>query len=218
MTTISATSGSGTATPASQTTGLTTDFNMFLKLLTTQMQHQDPLNPMDTTEFTQQLVQFSQVEQSIKQTGTLQDILSQLNTQQISQASSFIGREAQFNSAVAGLGSDPATWTYNVDGTPASITATITDASGAKVKTVTLDPASRGRFEWDGTKNDGTRAANGAYTLALAATNNAGNKLDATVNSVARVRDVVNSGTGVQLGVNGVHMPLQDLVGVTAVD
>lgn len=214
MTMINSTTGTNGS--GSQLAGLSTDYTMFLKLLTTQMQHQDPLDPMDTSEYTQQLVQYSQVEQSIQQTGALKDILSQLGAQQMSQASSFIGREARFDSAVAGLGSDPATWTYHVNGTPAAITATITDASGKVVNTVTLDPKTQGRFEWDGTKSDGTRAPDGAYTLALTATAAGGDKLAATINSVAKVTDVVSTGGDIMLGVNGIRMPLYGLVAVSA--
>lgn len=214
----SASGGGSTSTTASKISGLSTDYTMFLKLLTTQMQNQDPLDPMDTSEYTQQLVQYSQVEQSIQQTGSLKDILSQLSAQQMSQASSFIGREAQFDSAVAGLGADPATWSYHVDGAPASITATITDVSGATMNKIALDPGSQGRFKWDGIKSDGTRAADGAYTLTLSAANSGGDKLGATIHSVARVTDVVHSGTDIMLGANGVRIPLQDLVAVSAID
>lgn len=217
MTTINANAGaSGTNNSGSPLAGLSKDYTMFLKLLTTQMQHQDPLDPMDTSEYTQQLVQYSQVEQSIQQTGALKDILSQLGAQQISQASSFIGREARFDSAVAGLGTDPAKWTYHVNGTPTAITATITDASGKVVNTVTLDPKAQGRFEWDGKKSDGTRAPDGAYTLAVKATTANGDKLETTINSVAKVTDVVASGGEIMLGVNGIRMPLYGLVAVSA--
>ncbi|HUD91819.1 flagellar hook assembly protein FlgD [Sphingobium sp.] len=216
MTTVNTTTTSSTAT--SQLAGLTTDYTMFLKLLTTQMQNQDPLDPLDTSEYTQQLVQYSQVEQAIQQSASLQDIVSQLNAQQMSQASSFIGKEARFDSAVAGLGADPATWTYYVDGTPGSITATIADSSGKVVNTVTLDPDVQGRFEWDGMKSDGSKAADGAYTLSLTAATAGGDKLDATINSVAKVTDVVSSGADIMLGVNGIRMPLYGLVGVSAID
>jgi flagellar basal-body rod modification protein FlgD len=213
MTTISTTSSS--STPTSQLTGLATDYSTFLKLLTAQMTNQDPLSPMDSAQYTQQLVEYSQVEQQIQQNSSLKDIVSQLSAQQMSQASSFIGKEARFDSAVAGLGSDPATWTYYVNGTPASITGTITDSSGAVVDTVALDPASQGRFEWDGTKSDGTKAADGAYTLSVTATTAGGDTLDTTINSVAKVTDVVASGTDIMLGVNGIRMPLYGLVGVS---
>lgn len=78
MTSINALSNTPGAQPAART--LTGDYDMFLKLLTTQMQNQDPLDPMDSSEYTQQLVQFSAVEQQIEQTGLLREILAKLGT------------------------------------------------------------------------------------------------------------------------------------------
>jgi flagellar basal-body rod modification protein FlgD len=85
---------------AQSTSGVGADFNMFLKMLTVQMQNQDPLDPMDTSEYTKQLVQFSQVEQSMQQTGVLKDILTRVSGQDMAQASAFIGREARFDTNV----------------------------------------------------------------------------------------------------------------------
>ncbi|WP_313433834.1 flagellar hook capping FlgD N-terminal domain-containing protein [Novosphingobium sp.] len=217
MTTVSGTSSTATTDKtAASTSGLLADYNLFLKLLTTQMTHQDPLDPMDTSEYTQQLVQYSQVEQSIQQTGKLGDILGQLASQQMSAASNYIGREARFDSPVAGLGDAPAQWTYYVDGTPSALTATIKDSAGKVVNTVKLDPASQGTYKWDGTKADGTKAENGAYTLSVEATNTAGDKLDTTINSVAVVSDVVTDGTNIMLGVNGIRMSASGLVAIAA--
>lgn len=217
MTTVSGTSSTATkdAAPAPNS-GLLADYNLFLKLLTTQMTNQDPLDPMDTSEYTQQLVQYSQVEQSIQQTGRLNDILGQLASQQMSQASSYIGREARFDSPVAGLGDAPAQWTYYVDGTPSAMTATIKDSSGKVVNTVKLDAKSQGTFKWDGTLANGSKAEEGAYTLSVEATDNAGNKLDTTINSVAIVSDVVTDGTNIMLGVNGIRMSASGLVAIAA--
>lgn len=214
MTTItSATSNAANAN--AQVTGLTADYTMFLKLLTTQMQHQDPLDPMDSSEYTQQLVQFSQVEQSIQQTTALKDVLAQLTGQQLSQASSFIGREARFDSNVSGLSDQNAVWTYTSPVTPASLKAVITDASGNVVREVELDPSAQGRFEWDGMTDAGTRAANGAYSLTLAATNASGEILPTTINSVAKVSDVVAGAGEIMLGVNGIRMPISGLIAVS---
>ncbi|MEE4452339.1 flagellar hook assembly protein FlgD [Novosphingobium resinovorum] len=218
MTTVTDTTstGSSTSSTAASTSGLLTDYNLFLKLLTTQMTNQDPLDPMDTSEYTQQLVQYSQVEQSIQQTGKLDDILSQLLSQQMSQASSYIGREARFDSPVAGLGDSPAKWTYYVDGTPASVSATIKDALGGTVATVTLDPEAQGSYEWDGTLSDGTKAAAGAYTLSISALAADGSSLDTTINSVGVVDDVVTDGSSIMLGVNGIRLSATGLVALTA--
>lgn len=213
--TLSGTS-TGSASTAASSSGLLTDYNLFLKLLTTQMTNQDPLDPMDTSEYTQQLVQYSQVEQSIQQTGKLGDILSQMLSQQMAQASSYIGREARFDSAVAGLGDGPAKWTYYVGGTPATVTATIKDAKGVTVRTVTLDPSeTQGSYEWDGTRTDGTKAAEGAYTLSISSLAADGSMLDTTINSVGVVDDVVTDGTSIMLGVNGIRLSASGLVALT---
>ena len=193
------------------------DFNMFLKMLTTQMQNQDPLDPMDTSEYTNQLVQFSQVEQTIQQTGTLKDILSRLSTQDMAQASGFIGREAEFASPVAGLSADaPATWGYAAGRPIASLTATIADANGKVVDTRALDAgAATGRFAWDGKLANGATAPAGAYTLSLAGADAAGGKVPVAVSSIGRVGEVVSAGGATALVVNGASLPAGKLVRVS---
>lgn len=202
---------------AASSSGLLTDYNLFLKLLTTQMTNQDPLDPMDTSEYTAQLVQYSQVEQSIQQTGALGDILSQMLSQQMAQASSYIGREARFDSPVAGLGTDsPARWTYYVDGTPGTITATVKDAKGVTVATVDLKPDAQGSYAWDGKQTNGTKAPAGAYTLSVAAADASGAKLNTTINSIGVVDDVVTDGSSILLGVNGIRLSASGLVALAA--
>jgi flagellar basal-body rod modification protein FlgD len=210
-----AASGGAAQTP---TNSFAPDLNLFLKLLTTQLQNQDPLNPMDTSEYTQQLVQYSQVEQEMQQTGTLNNILSNLNSQGVSQASAFIGREARFDSDMAGLkGTTPATWSYASSSAakPSELTATIKNSDGKVVKEVKLDPASDGRFSWDGKQDDGATAPDGAYTLSLTAKDSKGADLPMTINAVGIVKDVVTDGQSVLLGVNGLRYSMQGLVAVS---
>lgn len=193
------------------------DFNMFLKLLTTQMQNQDPLSPMDSTQYTQQLAQYSQVEQTVQQTGTLKDILARLSTQDISQAAGFIGKDAVFASAVSGLGAKPASWNYATARAMTSGTATITDASGASVFTRALGASdASGSFSWDGTLADGTTAPSGAYTLAITGVDAAGETMAAAINSTGTVSDVSTSNGVLSLGVNGVPMTIDTLVRLAA--
>lgn len=193
------------------------DFNMFLKMLTTQMQNQDPLDPMDTSEYTNQLVQFSQVEQTIQQTGTLKDILSRLVTQDMAQASGFIGREGQFASATSGLSAaTPASWGYAPARPVESLVATITNAAGAVVDTRAIDAQGvAGRFAWDGKLPGGARASDGAYTLTITAKDAAGNGVPVTVTSIGTVGEVVTKGGSVSLGVNGVQLPASTLLRVS---
>lgn len=194
------------------------DFNMFLKLLTTQMQNQDPLSPMDSTQYTQQLVQYSQVEQSVQQSATLKDILARLSTQDMSQAAGFIGKEAVFSSAISGLGAKPASWTYTADRPITAGTATISDASGAVVFTRALARSDTdGNFLWDGTLADGSKAPDGAYTLSIGGVDAAGATVAAAISSTGTVTDVSARNGVLSLGVNGVQMSIATLVRLAAV-
>jgi flagellar basal-body rod modification protein FlgD len=207
-----------TAATAEATKGIGADFNMFLKLLTTQMQNQDPLNPMDTSQYTQQLVQYSQVEQTVQQTGTLKDILTRLTSQDMAQASSYIGKQASFNSTSANLGAKPAEWNWTAGSGASSLTATVTDASGHIVATRPIDPATKGQFSWDGMRDDGTKAASGTYSLAVKALDGSGGDVATTVNALGVVDGVSATNGVVSVSVGGATYPATQLLGVSAAD
>lgn len=212
-----ATTGTGALTSGKTASA---DFNLFLKLLTTQAQNQDPLNPTDATQYTQQLAQFSQVEQSLQQTGTLKDILSRFSTQDLSSAANLIGREATFDSDTVGLTSkSPARWTYSNSGMTGPLTATIKDASGRTVSTQTIDDDSgRGEVIWTGTKSDGSQAADGAYTLSVKGQDSGGVTVSATINAIGTVGDVQSKGGVVTVGINGAQLPMSSLIRLTAAE
>ena len=197
---------------------LSGDFDMFLNLLTTQMRNQDPLDPMDSSEYTQQLVQFSQVEQSIQQTGALNKILATLTTQDVAQASAFIGRKAEFDSATSGLGADPAQWGWQSDRPVASLTATITDSRGVTVATRELEGGARGTFEWDGSTAAGSKAPSGSYRLGLQGFDANGNPVDVAVTSIGIVDEVTLADGVVALGVNGATLPASSLLRISSKD
>lgn len=192
------------------------DFNMFLKLLTTQMQNQDPLDPMDTSEYTQQLVQYSQVEQSIQQTGVLRDILSRLSAADMAQASAFIGREAQFDTNIAGLSGNPAEWSYTLPREAASITAVVKDSGGRVLAEQALQAGTGGRLSWDGMLPEGVAAPHGSYSLTLEAIDASGTAVPAIVRSVGVVDSVTAVSGNVMIGVNGIELPSGTLVSVSA--
>ena len=223
MTTVTTSTGTNTTPTAAATTteatkGIGADFNMFLKLLTTQMQNQDPLNPMDTSQYTQQLVQYSQVEQTVQQTGTLKEILTRLTSQDMAQASSYIGKEASFNSTSANLGAKPAEWNWTAGSGASSLSATVTDASGHIVATRQVDPATKGRFSWDGIKDDGSKAAAGSYSLAVKATDASGGDVATTINSLGVVDGVSAAAGVVSVSVGAATYPATQLLGVSAAD
>ncbi|MFC3578688.1 flagellar hook assembly protein FlgD [Sphingomonas hylomeconis] len=211
--TLSTTSAAGSASPAAASTQsalakLSSDTSMFLKLLTTQMQNQDPLDPMDTSAYTQQLVQFSQVEQSIQQSQSLKDILTTLKTRDLTDAASLIGRSASLDTPVAGLRDGaPASWHYATDRPAARVIATVSDADGTTVATRTLD-ASAGDFVWDGRDANGNRVPAGAYSLTISATDAAGSRVPATVTAQGIIDEVVVDGGTLSVVANGQRYPI----------
>jgi flagellar basal-body rod modification protein FlgD len=220
MTTVNTTNNTNPATPtgnsAGTATGLNADFKMFLKLLTTQMQNQDPLDPMDTAQYTQQLVQYSQVEQSMAQTSTLKDILSTLGTQNLTQASSLIGHAVEIDTNVSGLTvTSAAQWSWTTPRAASSIVATISDASGKTVDTRTVQvDGNTGTLAWDGLTSGGKEMPAGKYSLSIKALDAGGNTLTNTVHSLGTVDDVQLDNGNVLITVNGNQIEASKLVRV----
>src|SRR5438309_6693943 len=109
----STSSTSKTTTASTATTGIADNFQTFLTLLTTQLQNQNPLDPLDTNQFTQQLVQFAGVEQQMNMNTQLQTLVSLQQTAQNTQALGFIGKTVTVTGSVAPLTNGQAQWTFN---------------------------------------------------------------------------------------------------------
>ncbi len=203
-----------TTATTSATAGINADYNMFLKLLTTQMQNQDPLKPMDSTEYTSQLAQFSQVEQTNKQTSLLKDMLGQMSTQNLAQASSLIGREAVVDTAVSGLTSGtPAQWAFTADRGVATVEMSITNSAGKVVATKTVKgDAATGKLAWDGMLASGSKAPDGSYTLSATAADSSGVNVPLKVSTTGRVATVESASGVVTLGINGINVPASKLI------
>ena len=139
---------------------LAATFDTFLKLLTAQLQNQDPLSPMDSAKFTEQLVQYSQVEQQIAGNTKLDALAAQMTGAPAGTALSYLGQTALFDSNAAGLDDGEAKWQYAIDAGAATATLTVTDAKGKVVYTTDGDVSPGPHtFDWDGTRNDGTDRA-----------------------------------------------------------
>ncbi len=184
---------------------LSADMNTFLTLLTTQLKYQDPMDPMDTAEFTNQLVQYSSVEQAI-QTNTKLDALLSLNLSNLgAQAVSYIGKTAQVLGDVMPLdgGKAKATYTFNKD--VLSATITIKDMSGNVVYTETAETtAGTHEFTWDGKDKDGNQLEDGAYQI-IVSPKVANGEAQATVTTT-----IFGKVTGVASDENGIYIGLGD--------
>ena len=144
---------------------LSSDFEVFLQMLTAQARYQDPLEPMDNSEYAAQLAQFSMVEQQVLSNDLLTALTAQLGAGNMAQLSGWIGMEARSTAAV------------NFDGQPITVypapaaasddvKLVVYDASGTEVQSASI-PNSREPLQWAGTHQDGTPFENGNYTFAV---------------------------------------------------
>ncbi len=176
---------------------LSDNYDTFLVLLTAQLQNQDPLAPMDSTQFTQQLVQFSQVEQQIRTNEQLEGLAGQYQAASAGAALSYLGKDAIIEANETYLAGGQANWAYDLDGTASSLTVQVKDRQGRVVYESTVQPKTEGEhlFTWDGKKDDGTTAPDGVYTLSIEATNAAGDDIAHTTTVRERIMGVDFSGT-----------------------
>jgi flagellar basal-body rod modification protein FlgD len=206
-----------TSTATSRST-LADNFDTFLSLLTTQLRNQNPLDPLDTNQFTQQLVQFASVEQQLKTNDTLTALLSASQTGQAGTALGLVGRSITAKGDTALLDDGKATWKLNSPKDGATATIEIRNSDGALVYTRQNVDLSYGdqEFTWDGRKSDGSRAAEGLYSVTVAAKDLAGNLVSVS-SEVSGVVDGVDLSTGEAVLLLGdLRIPLGSLRSVRA--
>lgn len=187
-------------------------FDTFLKLLVTQLQNQDPLNPMDGTQFTGQIAQFSQLEQQIAGNTYLEDLSKARDYGIQSIATSYLGKEVM----VPGSGIDKtdtgAEFGFEVEENAASVEIEIYKPgtgglSGEVVRTLKLSAQQAGAHlvEWDGKDDAGVAVANGEYSLRINAVDTEGTKVVAGLYAYDVVSEVtsVNGDVGLKLASGG---------------
>lgn len=204
---INGTSSSSSAASTSATDaaiGSTTDAqNRFLKLLVTQLQNQDPLNPMDNAQVTSQLAQISTVDGISQLNTTLQTLLSSSTDSATLQAASLVGHDVLVPGKNLNLSNGSTQAGVDLSGAADAVTVTIKNASGLTVRTLNLGAMQAGThaFTWDGKADNGSSAASGSYTMSIAATQG-GSSVGATALQYTTVNSVARSSAGVSLNVN----------------
>lgn len=195
------------STNTSSTTGSSSQDlqNSFLTLLVAQLKNQDPTNPMQNNELTTQLAQINTVSGIEKLNTTLGSISGQIDNSQSLQASSLIGRGVMVpgTSVLAGSTDGVVTTTpfgLELERSADKVTATISDSNGQVVRTIDIGGLTAGvhSFTWDGSLDAGGNAPNGAYTVAMTASNG-GESLVATPLSYAIVNGVTKGSDGAKL-------------------
>jgi flagellar basal-body rod modification protein FlgD len=181
-------------------------FDNFLVLLTTQLQYQDPLSPLDAIQFTEQLVQFSGVEQAIATNDKLDDLIALQGGSQLSSAVSYIGKGVKADSDLIALQDGTATLIYGLEGNAASTTISIVNSAGQTVRNLAGDTAP-GLHElvWDGLDGNGQPLPDGTYGLVV-------NAVDANNQAVSVATGASGRVTGVETQDGEVYLKLGDLL------
>jgi flagellar basal-body rod modification protein FlgD len=175
--------------------GIADNFDTFLSILTTQLRNQNPLDPMDTNAFTQQLVQFTGVEQQLKTNQFLEAMMLANQNSGSSQAVGYIGKEVTASGTKSELVDGEARWHFAVD-EPAQITVQVKDANGAVVFQKEGN-VGKGEsvFNWDGIGTDGSPKPNGTYSINIQARNNDGKLIEVATEMTGEVTGVDLTGS-----------------------
>jgi flagellar basal-body rod modification protein FlgD len=211
-TTSSTSTGSTSSSDASL---LGSNLNTFLTLLTTQLKNQDPTSPMDTNQFTQQLVEFSGVEQQINTNKNLQTLISLQTSSETVAALPMVGKTIQYNESTAPLSSGQASFTYTLPTSAAAANLVVEDANGNIVYQTTADTSAGSHsFLWNGQNISGTTSPDGAYSLAVVAADATGKAISATVTATGTVDGVSVNNNVPTFDIGGIKVPMSDLLTV----
>jgi flagellar basal-body rod modification protein FlgD len=177
---LTALSDLGQASKAKNT--IAGSFDTFLSLLTTQLKNQNPLEPLNTNEFTAQLVQFAGVEQGIQTNQNLENLLSLTTASTLTGAVGFIGKAITAEGVTAEFDGAQAAWSYSVPKDSPDAEVTIFNSAGQVVfnEKTTLEAGNQ-TLTWTGRTADGTQAPTGTYRVAITAKDVEGNAM--TVNT-----------------------------------
>lgn len=207
---------SGDGSSVTNGSSLAETFDTFLTLLTTQLQHQDPLNPMDTNEFTSQLVEFTNVEQGIKTNQKLDDLIALQTDMQLNDAVGYMGKQVGADGIILMLQDGESTITYDLGANADKVNVLIIDEEGNTVRTLEGDTeVGHHEITWDGLDEDGDPLEDGLYGFLVTA-------IDADDAPVPLVQGTIGRVTGVKL-VDGVvtlevgelEIALSDVLSIT---
>ncbi|MCJ2133696.1 flagellar hook assembly protein FlgD [Methylobacterium sp. J-026] len=205
-TTNTASSGGANATE------IASNFTQFLTLLTTQLKNQNPLDPMDTNQFTQQLVQFAGVEQQLKTNDRLDNILTASQSASSASATSYIGKTVTADGSTSQLAGGSASWSLTPARAASKAVITILDSNSNVVATQTTSLAAGSQsYTWNGKTSAGLTAANGNYSIKVAATDATGANVAVDTSLSGTVDEVDLSGTSPVLSIGSQKVPLSSV-------
>ncbi|MEM9639818.1 MAG: flagellar hook capping FlgD N-terminal domain-containing protein [Pseudomonadota bacterium] len=195
-----ATSQSSAATQAA-TASLTSDFETFLQMLTAQAEYQDPLDPIDSSEYAAQLAQFSMVEQQVLTNDTLAELVSQLSSSNLQSLSGWVGMDVRA-AVAAEFDGTPITVAPNPDATADQAVLVVRNAAGDEVQRLDI-PVSTDQVAWAGVQDDGTPFAAGSYQFTVESWSNGQVISETRAEIYSRVTEVQSSGDAAVLVLQG---------------
>lgn len=196
--------------------GIADNFDTFLQLLTAQLKNQNPLDPLDTNAFTQQLVQFSSVEQQLK-TNDFLSALVQANTNSVqTNAVAYIGKTVAADGVRSELVNGKAVWNFSLEDA-ATATVTIKDKDGNVVYTEKGNlQAGQGQFTWNGKTSTGGKAPDGSYTISMTGINAEGKTVPISTQFTGVVTGVDFTGSEPVLLIGSTRVNLSTVKAITA--
>ncbi len=200
----------------------TLDRDDFMKLFVTQLQYQDPMNPMESGEMASQVAQFNMVDLMYKNNKALQDMTKAQNMATSVTAIGLLGHKVQYEGdrlLISEKGVEPFSIEAPKDKSITSCTVTIVDDKGKIVKKMDIGPISAGerkKLEWDGKDTDGNELPEGTYKVSISATNENGDEIDITTWTTGVVSGVENAENGLPelLIQNGPKIEFKDIIKV----
>jgi flagellar basal-body rod modification protein FlgD len=212
---ITAATNGSTGAAASASAKLADTYDSFLKLLTTQLKHQDPLSPMDSNQFISQLVEFSSVEQQIAANANLEKLIA-LQSSGIAGASiGYLGKTVEATGDRNTLANGAAEYAYTLQANAVAATATVLDAQGRAVYAGSV-PSDAGRhvFTWNGKDFNGNTLPDGEYRIRIDAVDSNGAAIPATTSVIGKVTSVEQTADGPMLLLGSTKIPLSKVTAV----
>ncbi len=212
---LSGTQQTGAGRAAGDAKSLGGDLNRFLTLLVTQLQNQDPLDPLDANEFTAQLVQFASVEQQINQNSNLETLIGVGKNAEVASMVNFIGKSIEAAGATLPLEGGVARASYTLAEPAAATVLTIRDADD-RVVAVKSGETSGGRhaLEWDGRDADDQQLPDGAYTLEVTAVRADDSAIEVGTTITGRVSGASAGDGEATLFIGSVPVPMTSVITV----
>ncbi|MEQ8734987.1 MAG: flagellar hook assembly protein FlgD [Rhodospirillaceae bacterium] len=196
---------------------LAKDLDSFLTLLTSQLKNQDPLSPMDSTEFTNQLVQFAQVEQQINLNESMSEVVDLTQQSIVTSAVNYMGETIEAASDQVPLQNGIARMAYGLGADSTATTVVIRDGTGEIVHTEAgQTTAGVHELTWDGTHKDtGQQLPDGTYSVEATALGKGEEQVPTWTTTFGRVTGLTNvNGTTVLL-MDKVAVPIQQILSVS---